>query len=155
MVDIRQKVSFLKGLIEGLDIKKDSKEGRVFEVITEILVDMAEDIHELQVAQGEMEEYLDDIDEDLYKLEDEVYEGHNCDDYEDDENEDFDPDEDYVEVVCPDCGDTVCFEADILDDEDLIEVTCPNCDAVVFINDEEYTEQGAKKEDKEDNNEDL
>jgi len=130
--DLRQKVSYLRGLMEGLDIKDDSKEGKIFNAILEILDDISEEIFEIHTVQEEIEAYLDSMDEDLSDLEEEVYEDS---EYEDDE---LDPDEDYVEVVCPDCGDTVCFEADILDDEDLIEVTCPNCDAVVFTNDEEY-----------------
>lgn len=132
MDDLRQKVSYLRGLMEGLDIKDDSKEGKIFNAILEILDDISEEIFEIHTVQEEIEAYLDSMDEDLSDLEEEVYEDS---EYEDDE---LDPDEDYVEVVCPDCGDTVCFEADILDDEDLIEVTCPNCDAVVFTNDEEY-----------------
>lgn len=151
MEDIKQKVSYLKGLMEGMDIKKDSKDGKIFGAIVSILEEMADEIYELQDIQEEMGEYLDSMDEDLTDLEDDFYEeggccGHDHDDDDDDEDEDFDPDEDYVEVVCPDCGDTVCFEAGILEDEDLIEVTCPNCDSVVFINDEEVDVKDAEKD---------
>lgn len=150
MDNIKQKVSYLKGLMEGMEIKGDSKDGKIFGAILDILDEMADEMEELHEAQEELEEYLDNMDEDLSELEEDFYDeaecyGHHHDD--DDEEDEFDPDEDYVEVVCPDCGDTVCFEADILDDEDLIEVTCPNCDAVVFINDEDLQEEKKPKED--------
>lgn len=148
MDNIKQKVSYLKGLMEGMEIKGDSKDGKIFSAIVDILDEIADEIEELHEAQEELEEYLDDMDEDLSELEEDFYDesqccGHRHDEEDDDE---LDPDEDYIEVVCPDCGDTVCFEADILDDEDLIEVTCPNCEAVVFINDEDSQEKEKSEE---------
>jgi len=138
MENVKQKISYLKGLIEGMEIKNDSKDGKIFGAIVGILEEMSDEIEELYVAQEELEEYLGDMDEDLSDLEEDFYE--------DDDEDDFDADEDYIEVVCPDCGDTVCFEADILDDEDLIEVTCPNCVAVVFINDEGSQEEKSEED---------
>ena len=142
MDNIKQRVSYLKGLMEGMEIKSDSRDGKIFGAIVGILEEMTDEIEELHIAQEELEGYLDDINEDLTELEEDFY-----DDDDDDEDDDFDPDEDYVEVICSDCGDAVCFEADILDDEDLIEVTCPNCDAVVFINDEDLHEKKSEEED--------
>lgn len=145
MNDVSLKVNYLKGLLEGLDVKEDSKEGKVYTAITNILEEIADEISELQVSQDELEDYIESIDEDLQILEEEVYEENECCCTDEDELDD----EDYIEVVCPDCGDTVCFEADILNDEDLIEVTCPNCDAVVFVNDEDV-EQAEELNDDED-----
>lgn len=127
MQDLVKKVSYLKGLMAGLDIQEESKEGRIFKAIVEVLDDMAEAIADIHANQVELENYVDSIDEDLFDLEDEVYEG----DHEEEEG-------DYVEVECPECHETVCFEADILDEDATVEVTCPNCDTVVFVNDDEY-----------------
>ena len=138
MYDIKQKLSYLRGLMEGMEISGDSKDGKVFAVIVDIIEDMVDEIEELQEAQEEIEEYLDNMDEDLSELEEDFY---------DDEDDELDPDEDYVEVVCSDCGDIVCFESSVLDDEGIIEITCPSCEAVVFINDEDVYEDEKSKED--------
>ena len=94
---------------------------------------MADAIEDLQAEQRELEEYVDNIDEDLADLEDEFYE-------EDVECECDDFDLDHIEIECPECEEIVCFETDLLDDEDLIEITCPNCDAVVYRIGEDETE---------------
>jgi len=66
------------------------------------------------------------VDQDLSSLEDRIY----------GKEENLGTDSDYEEVECPNCGETVCFDADVLDDEDIVEIVCPNCDEVVFINDD-------------------
>ena len=55
--------------------------------------------------------------------------------------------DDFVEVTCPNCGEEVCFDSDILYDEDLIEVTCPACGAVVFVNGDEDADDLDDEED--------
>ncbi|MDT3698181.1 MAG: AraC family transcriptional regulator [Thermincola sp.] len=123
MKNIREKISYLQGLAQGLDIEDSSKEGKVLSGIIEILGDMTGQMEEIEDAQYDLEEYVETIDEDLYDLEDEFF-GDELDD-------------EMVEVKCPNCKELVCFEADIVDDNDLIEVTCPNCDEVVYVNDQD------------------
>lgn len=132
MSDLRKKVAYLQGLMDGLNLDSSSKEGRLFQEFSSILEEMADEIYDLQVNQSELEDYVESVDDDLYDLEDEFYE-------DEDGNEMDAEEEEWVEVDCPNCGETVCFEPDILEDEEnLIEVTCPNCDAVVFVNNEDY-----------------
>ncbi|HWJ03228.1 MAG TPA: AraC family transcriptional regulator [Verrucomicrobiae bacterium] len=130
MHDLTEKAAYLQGLAEGLDLGKDSKEGKVINGMIDLIHELAHSINNLRSAHVDLEDYVETIDEDLYDLEDEVYE----------ESMDMDVlddyDDDYVEVECPTCQETVCFEPEILDDEDIVEVTCPNCDTVVFVNDE-------------------
>jgi endogenous inhibitor of DNA gyrase (YacG/DUF329 family) len=139
MNDLRARVAYLQGLADGLDLHESSKEGKLLYGIIDVLTDFAEEVEELQIGQDQLEEYIETIDEDLYDLEDEVYE-----EYEDDDDEDYlcscgeDIDE-FVEVDCPTCGETVMFDSDILEDSDTIEVICPSCDEVVFVNDDSYT----------------
>jgi len=121
--NLKEKISYLQGLAEGLNIEDASKEGRVLSGIIDVLEDMAEQIEDIEEAHIDLEDYVESIDEDLYELEGDVFGD--------------DADDDLVEVECPNCQETVCFEAEIMDDEDLIEVTCPNCDEVVYVNDEE------------------
>lgn len=149
MKDLKEKIAYLQGLAEGMEVNSSTKEGKILIKILDVLEEMADTIYEIGDAQVDLEEYVEAVDEDLYDLENDVYEeddeeecccggDHEC--YDDLDEEDYyldDEDEeiDFVEVECPECNDVVCFDSDIMDSEDIIEVTCPNCNHVVFIND--------------------
>ncbi|WP_066637605.1 CD1247 N-terminal domain-containing protein [Desulfolucanica intricata] len=132
MSELKTKVAYLQGLSEGIDLNLDTKEGRLLQGIIEVLEDFADTMDNIEDSQDQMEEYLETIDEDLYHLEDDFYEGevHSHRSIGDEETA-------YLEVDCPECGETVLFDSDIVDDEDVIEVTCPSCDTVVFTNDDD------------------
>jgi ribosomal protein S27E len=129
MQDLKSRVAYLQGLSAGLDIHSESKEGRLLSGIIEVLNDFAKTVNSLEKAHDRLEDYLETIDEDLYQLEDHIYD-------EDLAEKEYIGAEDYMEVECPGCGETVCFEADVLEDDDTVEITCPNCDEVVYISDE-------------------
>lgn len=124
MKELLQKVAYLQGLADGLELD-ESKEGRIIKEILSVLDLMTDYIGAIDEQVEDMEDYLESIDSDLADVEDEVFDAE-----EDDED-------DMVDVECPNCHEQVCFDASILYDDDLIEVTCPNCGAVVFVNDEE------------------
>lgn len=127
MRDLKARVAYLQGLSAGMNIETESKEGRILSNVIEVLDDFATTIKEMEEAHDQLENYLESIDEDLFHLEEDVY------------NEAEDAEEgEYLEVDCPRCGEVVCFESDVLEDEDTIEVTCPNCDEVVFVNDDTF-----------------
>jgi DNA-directed RNA polymerase subunit delta len=132
--DIRERIAYLQGLSEGLNVNNNSKEGRILNGIINVLDDFAEVLEGMENAQLELEEYVESIDEDLNDLEEDVYDDDDDDD-DDDELVELDED-DFIEVECPNCEETVCFESNLLNDDDYIEVTCPNCDEVVFTNDD-------------------
>ncbi len=81
MKSITSKVSYLKGLIEGLEVKKDSKEGKVISVMSDILQDIAYEVEEMKESQSIIQEYVDTIDQDLLSLQEDFYD--------EDEDEDF------------------------------------------------------------------
>ena len=132
-MDLIEKIGYLKGLMDGLDLDKDSKEAKIFTAIIETLDDMADSIEMLDESVCELEELTDAIDEDLGELEEDFYEDEcdcDCDDCDCDCDDcdcddcDCDCDEQYYEVVCPTCNDTICL------DEGMIEegaIDCPGC----------------------------
>ncbi|MBM7855476.1 endogenous inhibitor of DNA gyrase (YacG/DUF329 family) [Desulfohalotomaculum tongense] len=132
-MDLRARVSYLQGLANGLNISRDSREGQLLQGIVDVLTDFAEEVRELQETHEQMEDYIEALDEDLYQLEDDFYDHQSY--LPEDDIEEYD---EYVEVKCPGCGETVMFDSDILEEDELIEVTCPNCDEVVFVNDNTY-----------------
>ncbi len=130
MTRIKEKLAYLMGLAEGLELKQESKEGKIFNAVVEVLEEMADTMDDLSEEQQDMEKYLEALDMDLGELEAEIYE-------EEDEfaaeDEFFDEETDnYLEIECPNCHDIVCLEENIFKDGDLIEVTCPNCNEVVY-----------------------
>jgi DNA-directed RNA polymerase subunit RPC12/RpoP len=121
MENLKEKVSYLKGLSDGLGITHDTKEGKLLIAIIDVLDDMSIAVDDLQDTQEELDEYVEAIDEDLAKLEDDIYE-------EDDEE---DEDDGYIEFECPNCHETVFLDEDMIDDDDV--VRCPNCDEPIHV----------------------
>lgn len=130
MFDLNEKVSYLRGLKEGMGLKEDTNEGKLFSHIIDVLDDMAQAITELETAQAEMEEYVETIDEDLADMEEFLYE-----EQEDDAEL---GNTHYIEVECPHCHETVFFDEDIFDDDD--DIVCPNCNETIYSESEYQTD---------------
>jgi len=130
-----EKVSYLKGLAEGLGIEESSKEGKLLLRIVEALDDFADAISEVYDEQEELSEYVDFIDEDLAEIEDEVF--GELDDEDDDEDfDDYDEDDiDYIEVECPHCHEIIYLDKELLEEE--TETVCPNCNETIITDVEE------------------
>ncbi len=148
MYDVRLKVSYVKGLAEGLEIEDDKTKKLISEIIN-VLDEMAEAINDLKITMDDTQEYVESIDEDLGELEEEFYDDDDdddddFDDYEDYDDDDFDYDfnddeefdfcdEDFIETDCPYCHETVYIDEDFIDDG---KAECPNCKAVIEFNTE-------------------
>ena len=117
---ITEKVAYLKGLAEGLGLDKDSKEGKLFAAIIDVLDDMALEIEDMQELQMELSEGLDAVSDDLEDIEDIVYEEWD----EDEEDEEEEDSEDCYATTCPTCEEEIFFDESILEEGEVI---CPNC----------------------------
>ena len=114
---ISEKVSYLDGLADGMNIAED-KNGKLLKGIIDALGAIAEELEEQSDMLDDLSDCVDDIYEELDDLE------------EDDDDEDFD-DDDFVEVECPSCGETVYFDVDMVDSEEGL--ICPNCNAPIEL----------------------
>ena len=115
---ISEKVAYLKGLAEGLDIDtQKSKEAKLISVMIGILEEIGLTIEDLEENSLALGEELDVLSDDLADVEEILFE--------DDEDED-EYDDDYFEVSCPTCEETL-----VIDDEVMSEglVICPNCES--------------------------
>ena len=123
---ITEKVAYLKGLMEGLELDTASKEGKVLKAVADVLDDMALSISDVEDDLSELSEQVDEIDEDLSEVEDEVFgdEDDCCDCDEDDECDCCCDDDDFYEVTCSKCGETTYITGAILDEGKM---ECPNC----------------------------
>ncbi len=131
MRNLKEKVAYLHGLTQGLNVNDHSSEGKILLNVIDVLDSFADEVQNVNLAQVELEDYVESIDEDLTDLEDQIYEEF---DYEEDEDNYDETDDNMVEVACPACHELVTFESGILDDDDDIEVTCPYCGGVVYDN---------------------
>lgn len=125
---ISEKVAYLKGLADGLDLDKEpSKEGKLIAKIIDVLEDVGLAVEDLETEIEAMDDELDALSEDLSDVETMVFE--DLDD--EDENgccgggccSSLD-DDDFFEIACPSCGDDIVIDESILD---IGEVVCPNC----------------------------
>ena len=113
---ISEKVAYLKGLAEGLDLDtQKSKEGKLISVMIGILEEVALSIEDLDENALALGEEIDALSDDLADVESIVY----------DEDEDDDEDEDFFEVECPNCEEPLVIDEEALE-EGVIE--CPNCE---------------------------
>ena len=117
---VSEKVAYLKGLAEGLGLDAESKEGKLFAAIIDVLDEMAEEILDLEEEMADIEEGLDAVSDDLSEVEEALYE---LEDEFDDEDEDED-EEDCFMTTCPACEEEIFFDETVLEDG---EVVCPNC----------------------------
>ena len=119
-MELTNKAAYIQGLIDGLGIDENTKEGKVIKAMAELLKEMAESVEDLAVEVDETVELVDTLDQDLGDVEEIVYDLDNDDD--DDEDEDFEDCE--YECVCPTCGDTIYLDESIVEEGSI---DCPNC----------------------------
>ena len=155
-MELMEKVAYLKGLMEGLEVGESTKEGKILAAMADILQDIALTAEDMQDQIDEIVEVVDTIDEDLGEVERDFYEIDDdydccdddccCDDDDcccDDEYDEYFDDEDddeLYEVVCPSCGDTICLNEGMLEEGSM---NCPGCNELLeFDFDEEDEEAG-------------
>lgn len=142
---IVEKAAYLKGLAEGLGVDPESKDGKLWGALTELLSDMAHEIEDLQESNLDFAEALDDISDDLTYLEEltcdldvpEDFDEENCEGacgscclgcgeeaYDEDGDEELEYDGVLYDVTCPACGEEISFDEDTLDEGSIC---CPSC----------------------------
>ncbi len=153
-----EKVAYLKGLCEGMGIDGETREGKIFQVIIDVLEDLALDLAETRDTVHDVTDSMNEISDDLAELEDEFYEcccsgcsDGPCDDEEDDEDEDEEDESAFYSVECPGCGYRVTVDEDTLDAGSF---ECPECGEVIDFSTVPVTEvdfdEDEESEDEED-----
>lgn len=125
MSRISEKVAYLDGLMEGLNIQED-KYAKIFTAIVDALDLIAEEISDHEDTLADLDDSVEEIFENLDEYDDFLY-----GDEDEDEEDEFDED-DFFEIVCPNCGETIYFDQDMLDTPDGL--ICPNCNEPIELN---------------------
>ena len=123
-MEIIEKVAYLKGLAEGMELDTEKKEGKLLSAIIDLLEDIALEIEDIEDEQAELSDGLDAVSDDLEDVEDLVFEDWEDDDDDEYEEDELDEDEDCYATTCPTCEETIYFDESILDEGEVI---CPNC----------------------------
>jgi predicted nucleic acid-binding Zn ribbon protein len=145
VMKLTEKMSYLQGLIDGLEIDKSTKEGKALFQMSDVLAELVVYVEDLQSQVDELTELCDILDKDLGAVEEDFYDDKNftcgnCDECpeedkfdgedfsdDDDDSEDYeleDDDEELYEVTCPSCGDNILIDESMVDEGSI---NCPNC----------------------------
>ncbi|MBQ6825814.1 MAG: hypothetical protein IJP34_04050 [Clostridia bacterium] len=120
-MDICEKISYIKGLAEGLSLDDKTKEGKILLAIIDLLGDMTDEICEIEDGCDELLDQIDAVDEDLAALEEIIYEDDDCNC---DCDCDCDCDDEVYEIECPVCNNIIYLDAEMLEEVGMV---CPNC----------------------------
>ena len=126
-MEITEKVAYLKGLAEGMELDTEKKEGKLLSAIIDVLEDIALELEDIHDETSELADGLAAVSDDLEDVEDVVF-GEEDEDEDDEDSEyyedDLDEDEDCYATTCPTCEETIYFDESVLEDGQVI---CPNC----------------------------
>ena len=153
---LTERTAYIKGLCEGLGLdKKDTAEAKIINALLELCEEMALEIEDIESDIGELADYCEELDEDLGDVEEVLLDMDedecdccDCDDCDCDCDDcDCDcccDDEDYYEILCPSCGETICFDESAFDEESLI---CPACGSEIgeIFDEEEFEDEDEEK----------
>ena len=127
---ISEKIAYLKGLMEGMNVDTESNEGKLFAAVVDVLDEIALEVEDLTDEVVELGDGLDVISDDLSDVEDVVY----------DEDEDDEEEECYA-TTCPECEEEIFFDDSVLEDG---KVVCPNCGATLEFDPADLVEDEEK-----------
>ncbi len=134
---LTEKASYIKGLAEGMELDANDKTTKLINALIDIIDDMALTVSDLEDECAALTEQLDAVDEDLADLEEDFYE-----DYDDDDDDEYyDDDEEFFEVTCPECGEKITLDEEMLEEG---EIECPACKTPLqfeFDEDEEGSDE--------------
>jgi DNA-directed RNA polymerase subunit RPC12/RpoP len=144
---LKERVAYLKGLAEGMQISDSTNEGKLLKAIIDVLGDVALSVNDVEEVQEQLSEQVDEIDEDLGEIEELIFDGDYEDEEEDegaddegadnesedDESEDEDDEEcSMSEFECPHCGEKVDIKGALIDRDKNI-IKCPHCGGDIEI----------------------
>ena len=125
-MNLVEKAAYLKGLAEGLGMDAQSKEGRLWAALNDLLADMAHEIEDLHGADDRLDDALDELAGELSYLEELSCDLEKLDDDDDEAADDDDAEYDGVvyDATCPVCGEEISFDEETLESGSI---RCPKC----------------------------
>ncbi|MGI6778173.1 MAG: CD1247 N-terminal domain-containing protein [Acetivibrionales bacterium] len=116
---LRERVSYLKGLAEGMNLDDSTSERKLLKAIIDVLDDIALAVDDIEEVQEHLSDQVDSIDEDMAEIESILFDE---DDYEGG----------LGEFLCPHCNERIVITEDMLDREGKV-LVCPNCNRDIEV----------------------
>ena len=127
-MNISEKAAYIKGLADGMKLDESTNEGKLLKNIIDLLGDFAREIEDLNENALDLAEEIDELSDDLAAVEDALEEYEDCCDCDCDCDFDEDEDEDdepvFYEITCPNCGETISVDEEVLNYDSI---DCPKC----------------------------
>ena len=144
-MELNEKVAYIKGLMDGLELDLTTKEGQLLAAVVEALEATAKKVSSMDEEVGDLYDEVDAISEDLSNVEDYIWDDGEEEEDDEDEEEPEEYEDGLYEITCPACGEVVCVDEEMLTDENL---ACPNCGTKfeVDFGDEEASDESEDKE---------
>ena len=123
---ISEKTAYLKGLADGLGVDPQSKEGKLWAALNDLLCDVAHELEALHEVDKGQAAALDGLADEVSLLEDICGELDDSDYEKLDDEDDEDPVYDGVvyNATCPVCGEEISFDEETLEKGSI---QCPEC----------------------------
>ena len=129
MKHIKDRISYIKGLMNELEFDENSKEGLIFNELLNLVEGLSLKVDE---TREELEEYVDSIDNELLEIKRDFYDYDDLDEElksfqsgGDDENSDVE----YEEIKCSSCNEIIYIDKSIIDEGQ--QVLCPCCHNII------------------------
>lgn len=124
---ISEKVAYIQGMFDGMGLdKSESGEAKVLAEVLDVLREIGDQLDTVDATLDEFGEEIDAISDDLADVEAIVGEDDEddcCCDHDMDCDDDLD-DEDFFEVDCPNCGESLVIDDEVLE---AGVIDCPKC----------------------------
>lgn len=155
MERLERDISYMEGLLEGLDLDPSSKEGRALFELIELNKKMVGELRAVKIRMNEQEAFIEALDEDLYEVESLLFD--NLEDEEEgsggmrrhrfkdraetEQGESEEPG--YVEMECPNCEELILIDEEGLQEGEEVELICPECKESIILH---YGQEGEREE---------
>ena len=114
-MNVTERVAYLRGLLEGMELDTDKKEGKLWNAVLAILDELAESVCDLEQRNAELSDEVDELYEELSAVEE---------DFLDDEDLLSDTDDSLYQVICPTCNEVIYMDDALLSEGCTV---CPAC----------------------------
>ena len=142
---LRERVAYLKGLVEGMQMSELTNEGKLLREIIDVMDDITLAVEDLESIQEQQSEQIDDLEQDLCEIESAIFDYGMEPDYSDEDEYDADGHE-YLEcdlqcdgqcsekcehevymVECPYCYEIIELEKEMFINGKENVIECPKC----------------------------
>ena len=86
-MSMMEKAMYLKGLCDGLEPDKTTKEGKLIAALLDMVNEMAAEMDDMQAEICELRDYCEELDEDLGDVEALLYDDEECEDEDEDDDD--------------------------------------------------------------------